>query len=163
MIMDGEAVPLGDSIVSFAQAVSPRDRIRALAFRPSHTGIVFSHRIAAWIHGCGPFPRRIDLTVQAHHRYGLPTDPRVRIRRYRLSFTRDTEIIDSTRVTTPLRTAIHLLIDERCDGTSMTSAGLLAGGIDALEAALTEASRIKERQRKRALERLATIQPLVTL
>lgn len=163
MILDGDAIALGDDCVSVATAVSPIRRIRALDFALPHTGLVLSHGVAAWVHGCGPYPRHLDFTVQAQHRFGLPLDPRVRIRRYRLKLSEDTELIGDVRVTTPLRTAIHLLIDEICDVESLTSAGLLVGKLSTLERELLRAPRVRPKMRELGLERLRTIQPLVTL
>lgn len=163
MILDGEAYPLGDSVVPFTTVFSPARRIRSLAFSAAHTGIVFSHAVAAWIHGCGRFPGRIDLTIQAHHRFRLPDDPRIRIRRFRLHFATDTEIIAGARVTTPLRTALQLITETACDREAVTSAALLAGGMGPLRAELKRSNRIMHQHRLQGFAHLTRNQPLVTL
>lgn len=161
-ILDGEVVRLGDAWVSSTTPPSAQLRTASLAFELS-LHVVLSHAVAAWVHGCHGFPNSIDVTVQAHHRRGIPSDPRIRVRRLRLDFRHDTEVIGAVRVTTPTRTALHLLADEGCDRADLTAAMLLCGGRSRLESAVATAERVTERSRRAMTSRLERLQPLVTL
>lgn len=160
-VLDGEFVRLGDGWTHAAVPVSPERRAASLAL-PLTPRTVLSHRVAAWVHGCHGFPSRIDITVQAHHRQGIPADPRVRLRRFRLDFRFDTVVLGDVRVTTPERTALHLLGDEECDRSDVTAALLLVGR-ERLSEAIDSSERVPDRTRELLRRRLAQIQPLVTL
>ena len=162
MLLDGEIIRLGDRHVHARTAISPQLRIACIDI-PHDRQNVISHRLAAWVHGCGGFPDDLDLTIQTHHRQRIPSDPRVRVRRFRLDFRYDTQLIAGVRVTDPVRTALHLLGEADADAAALTSAALLAGGIDALSEHVEHAARIRASDRSRMRTRLQELQPLVTL
>lgn len=162
MVLDGEAIRIGDSIVSVATAVCTKHRVFGLPFEPGQH-VTLSHGLAAWLHGFGAYPRLLDLIVQDGQRHGIPQDHRVRVRRHRLVFEEDTEFLCGVRVTTPLRTALHLVNDVSCGPEALTSALLLAGGRERLSEALRSAPRVQPLLRQRGLSRLRRGQPVVTL
>lgn len=162
MVLDGEAIRLGDSIVSIATAIAVDHRIGALPFAPEQH-VTLSHSLAAWLHGLGAYPRWLDLIVQDSQRHGIPRDARVRVRRHKLDLAEDTEILSGVRLTSPLRTALHLITDHECDREALTSAILLAGSPELLLHALRCAPRLQPLIRDRGRSRLRSGQPLVTL
>ncbi|SDH11431.1 hypothetical protein [Agrococcus jejuensis] len=122
MRLDGDLVDLAHSARHVDRVDSPADRLRSLRL-PLTSAHIVSGLAAAWVHGAAPLPDVIDVATLRHRRAEVPAGCRALIRRVALHTCLD---VDGVRVTSPLRTAVDLLADDRDDDVTRTAIRLLA-------------------------------------
>ena len=139
LLLDGEVVPLGLTVVPVDVPVGPGVRAASLSAAVARPALVVDLRTAAWVHGVLtdlPRPLTLAIDVSRSRRTKLVTPP-PREARFRAD---DLVRLGGVLVTTPLKTAFDLLrLDE--DGGAALDAlavGLLrcAGLSPAVAAAL---------------------------
>jgi hypothetical protein len=133
--LDGEAVPLGLTVVPVDVPVGPAVRAASLTAAVARHDLVVDLRTAAWVHGVLPaLPRPLTLAVDvSRSRRTKLVVPPPREARFRED---DLVRLGGVLVTTPLKTAFDLL---RLDDDGVERRG---ESLDALAAALLREARL---------------------
>lgn len=153
MRLDGDLVDLAHSARHVDRIDDPADRLRSLRL-PLTSAHIVSGLAAAWVHGAAPLPAIVDVATLRHRRAEVPAGCRALIRRVALHTCLD---VDGVRVTSPLRTAVDLLADDRDDAITRTAIRLLVDDPRELRRAIPGSGRSRIERSLARLEALALV------
>ncbi|GAA4743666.1 hypothetical protein GCM10025783_14080 [Amnibacterium soli] len=159
LLLDGEAVPLGLTVIPVDVPVGPAVRAASLAAAVARFDLVVDLRTAAWVHGAVPaLPRPLTLAVDvSRSRRTKLVVPPPREARFRHD---DLLRLGGVLVTTPLKTAFDLLrLDDDADPAldALAAALLREAGLTAAVAAALAHLQPGCPHKQRGIDRLAAL------
>ena len=157
LLLDGECVPLGLTVVPVDVPVGPAVRAASLAPATARHDLVVELRTAAWVHGALPdLVRPLDLAVDLGvSRRTRTVTPPPREARFAAG---DLQRLGGVLVASPSRTAYDLLrLDGGAEATALATALLAAAGTTPAVAAALAHLHPGSPGKRRAIARLAAL------